>query len=246
LPDSLALLERDVSRAEAMLNEASVCAAKARIELTDIPWGLGLIRAFAGDYDRAVPLLEAAVSLARRERDHWAECEGLQRLALIEWERGNAAGARVHARGIARVAAKMGEGSEAPFADVLDGLASTLFGEADADGRVAQAIDELRVLDAKAQLARALLLAAVTDLERGELRRATLRAEDALSVATVVGRRSEIVVALAILARLARQRGDVAATERYIQSTVNELRDPAAVSAYARQIASAMTGPVTP
>ena len=110
----LALIEREIPRAEAMLNEAQALAATCGVELVDIPWGLGLIRAFAGEYDEAVRLLEAAVRLARREHDHWAECEGLQRLALIELERGNAGAARDRAHEISAVASKMGEGSEAP------------------------------------------------------------------------------------------------------------------------------------
>src|SRR5262249_30528561 len=157
-------IERDMSRAEAMLAEAQALAAKAGVELTDIPWGLGLVRAFAGEYDQAIPLLEAAVALARREHDHWAECEGLQRIALIALSRGDADAARARPRRIAAVAAKMGEGSEAPFAAVLDALAAAVLGESGADDRLAQALHTLRSLDAKAMLSRALTLAAATDL----------------------------------------------------------------------------------
>jgi DNA-binding SARP family transcriptional activator/tetratricopeptide (TPR) repeat protein len=238
----LALIERDIPRAESMLIEAQALAAKAGVEVTDIPWGLGLVRAFAGDYDEAVPLLETAVALARREQDHWAECEGLQRIALIELERGHPSGARDRARRIAAVAAKMGEGSEAPFAAMLDALAATVLGEPNADDRVTHALDALRALDAKALLSRALTLAAATDLEYGHLQRAAARAEDALSAATVVGRRSEIVMALVILARVALRRGEAAA-ERYAHAAAIELRDPHAVAAHARQAAAAITDP---
>src|SRR5262249_21593506 len=93
----LALIEREVLRAEALLKEAQALAAGSGVEPIDIPWGLGLIRAFAGEYDEAVPLLESAVTLARREHDHWAECEGMQRLALIELVRGYDNGARARA-----------------------------------------------------------------------------------------------------------------------------------------------------
>jgi len=237
----LALIERDIPRAESMLVEAQALAAKAGVELTDIPWGLGLVRAFAGDYDKAVPLLETAVTLARREQDHWAECEGLQRLALIELERGHASAARERARRIAAVAAQMGEGSERPFSEVLDALAATVLGEPGAEDRVVQALDALRALDAKALLSRALTLAAATDLEYGHLQRATARAEDALLAARVVGRRSEIVMALVVLARVALRRGEAAAAARYAEATAIELRDPHAVAAHARQAAAAIT-----
>ena len=239
----LALIERDIPRAESMLIEAQALAVKAGVELTDIPWGLGLVRAFTGDYDEAVPLLETAVTLARREQDHWAECEGLQRLALIELERGNARAARERARGIAAVAAKMGEGSEGPFAAMLDALAATVLGEPGAERRVTQALDALRALDAKALLSRALSLAAATDLGYGHLQQAAIRAEEALRAAEGVGRRSEIVMALVILARAALRRGDPAAAERYARAAAAELREPHAVAAHARRAAAVLTDP---
>jgi DNA-binding SARP family transcriptional activator/tetratricopeptide (TPR) repeat protein len=238
----LALIERDMPRAEAMLAEAQVLAAKAGIEVPDIAWGLGLISAFAGEYDKAVSLLEGAVALARREHDHWAECEGLQRIALIELARGQAHAVRDRARRIAAVAARMGEGSEAPFAAMLDALAAAVLDEPGADDRVSQALETLRAIDAKALLSRALTLAATTDLEHGELQRAAIRSEDALAAAVAVGRRSEVVMALALLARIALHRGDTATAERYAQAMACELRDPHSVAAHARQAAATLTG----
>ena len=210
--------------------------------MTDIPWGLGLVRAFAGEYDEAVRFLEAAVRLARRDQDHWAECEGLQRLALIEIDRGNAGAARDHARVIAGVAAKMGEGSEAPFAAMLDALAATVLGEPDAESRIEHALASLRAIDAKALLSRALTLAAATDFEDGHLGRAATRAEEVLRAAEIVGRRSEIVMALVVLARVALRRGDAAAAERYAQAASADLRGPNTVAAHARRAASALSG----
>jgi DNA-binding SARP family transcriptional activator/tetratricopeptide (TPR) repeat protein len=233
----LALIEREIPRAEALLNEAQGLAAAAGVEPVDIPWGLGLIRAFAGEYDEAVGLLESAVRLARRERDHWAACEGLQRLALIELERGNPGGARDRARDIMAVAAKMGEGSEAPFAAMLDALAARVLGEPNAEDRIDLSLGVLRGIDAKALLSRALTLAATIDLEHGHLERAAERAEEALRAADVVGRRSEIVMALVILSRVARTRGDQPAAERYAQAAAADLRDPHAVAAHARRAA---------
>lgn len=234
----LALIEREIPRAESMLIEAQALAAKAGVELTDIPWGLGLVRAFAGDYDEAVRLLEAAVGLARREQDHWAECEGLQRLTLIELERNNPGAARDRARELSAVSAKMGEGSEAPFAATLDALAATVLGESSAEDRLEHAIGVLRSIDAKALLSRALTLAAATDLKYGHLERAAIRAEEALLAAEVVGRRSEIVMARVLLTRVALRCGDAAAAERHAQAAATDLRDPHSVAAHAREAAS--------
>src|SRR5438552_1670188 len=71
----LALLEREIPRAESMLMEAQALAAVSNVTLKDIPWGIGLVLAFRGEYDPAIALLDAALTLARQEQDHWAECE---------------------------------------------------------------------------------------------------------------------------------------------------------------------------
>jgi len=126
---------------------------------------------------------------------------------------------------------------------MLDALAATVLGEPSAEDRVAQALDAIRALDAKALLSRALTLAAATDLGYGQLQQAAIRAEEALRAAEGVGRRSEIVMALVILARVARRRGDPAAAERYAQAAAADLREPHAVAAHARRAAAVLTDP---
>ena len=144
------------------------------------------------------------------------------------------------------VCSNMGEGSEAPFANMLDALAATILGEPDAENRIELALGILRDLDAKALLSRALTIAATTDLEQGHLARAAARATEALHAAEVVGRRSEIVMALVILSRVALRRGDRTAAERYAQAAADDLRDPHAVAAHARRAALAITDPDRP
>jgi predicted ATPase len=238
----LALIERDMPKARAMLTEAQQLAGSSCLAIVDISWGLGLVRAFDGAYDDAVRLLESAVMLARREQDHWAECQALQRLALIEFERRDPAAARDRARQFAAVALKMGEGSEAPFAAVLEALANVSIDDPDADKAVADALTALRAVDAKALLSHALSLAAAMDLERGDVDRARLRAEEALAAAEVVGRRSEIVMALIVLARAARQKGDAAAVSRYARAASTNLQDPSSVASHVRQAARILSG----
>jgi len=220
------------------LIEAQGLAAEAGTDIVDIPWGLGLVRAFSGDYDAAVHLLQSAVGLAERAQDHWAECECLQRLAMIELERGRPETARDRARAFAGVAARMGEGSEAPFAATLEALADMALGDAGAIDRVERTIGALRDVDAKALLASALLFAAAADVERGDLDRAEVRAQEALLAARVVGRRSEIVIALALLARVACRRADPVTAQGFANMAAAELGDPCAVAAYARRAAS--------
>jgi predicted ATPase/DNA-binding SARP family transcriptional activator len=238
----LALIEREIPRAESLLREAQALAADAGVEVKDIPWGLGLVRAFFGDYDEAVRELETARALASREEDHWAECECLQRLALVEIERGRPGTARDRAGEMARVAAKMGEGSEAPFAATLQALADKIAGEPGADDRVEAAIQVLRDVDAKALLSRALAIAAAADFDRGDSERAARRADEALRAAEVVGRRSEIATVLAIKARLALAQGDAAAASSFLKEVADDLRDPHAIAAHARRAIQTLTG----
>jgi tetratricopeptide (TPR) repeat protein len=238
----LALIEREMSRAESMLVEAQKIAANSSMAIVDVPWGLGLVRAFRGEYSEAVRLLESAVMLARQEHDHWAECQALQRLTLIEFERSDAAAARLRARQFATVAGKMGEGSEAPFAAVLEALAAMSLGETDAEQRVDAALAVLRGVDAKALLSLALSLAAAVDLERGRADQASIRAEEALTAAEVVGRRTEIAMALILLARAAACRRDDAAATRYSRAAAANLQDPSAVASHVRRAASVLTG----
>jgi predicted ATPase/DNA-binding SARP family transcriptional activator len=236
----LALIEREIPRAEALLLEARALAEESGVILQDIPWGLGLVRAFVGDYDEAVRHLETAVSLAQTEQDHWAQCECLQRLALIELERGAPRAARARACDMARVAAKMGEGSEAPIAAMLQALTDWMLGEPDADDRVEDAIAVLRRIDAKALLSRALLIAAAIDLDAGYVDRAANRAEEALLAAEVVGRRSEIASGFAIRARVALAGGDLQAATRCLNAAGADLRDDHAIAAHARRALEAV------
>ena len=237
----LALIERDMSRAESMLVEAETLAAQAGIALVDVVWGLGLVRAFAGDYDKAVDLLKQGLALAGREDDHWAICECLQRLALIELERGNSDRTRECAKELAAVASKIGEGSEAPFAVTLEALSSLMLGDPKASARFDEAIAVLRQIDAKALLSRALAFAAIFDLEARNLRRAAGRAKEALAAAEVVGRRSEIVKARAILARVAQASGDRCGAIEQKQHIAGYLLEPESIAAHARRAANAIS-----
>jgi hypothetical protein len=230
-----------MSRAESMLVEAEALAAQAGIALVDVLWGLGLVRAFAGEYDMAVDLLKKGLALAGQEDDHWAICECLQRLALIELERGNPERTREHARELAAVATKIGEGSEAPFAATLEALSSLMVGDAKASARFDEAIAVLRQIDAKALLSRALAFAALFDLETRNLPRAAGRAQEALAAAEVVGRRSEIVIARAILAHVAQAAGDRRGAIEQRQHIAGYMLAPYTIAAHARRAANAIS-----
>lgn len=231
----LALIERSLPRAESLLREARVLASQAHVDLKDVPWGLGLIQAFRGEYDEAAAQLDAALFMAHAEQDHWAECLCLQRLALLEIERGDPRSARARVQQLAPVAAKMGEGSERPFADALEALADWMLGDAAAVDRMERAISTLRDIDAKALLARVLTIAATIDLQHGHQHRASLRAEEARRVAEAVGHRSGVVMAQVLLARAALDRGDSAEATRWLDLSACDLTNRDEVAAYVRR-----------
>src|SRR5690606_12637310 len=73
-----------------------------------------------------------------------------------------------------------------------------------------QSLEALRVADSKHRLAFALLAACELETGYGQLERAQARAEEALRMADLLGRPSEVVLAHVALARIAAARGDEA------------------------------------
>lgn len=222
----LAQLERELPRAEQLLGEAQSLALAAGVEILDVPWGLGLIRAYYGAYDEATELLTAALGLARREEDRWAECECLAQLVLVELDRGRPDQALQRAEAHGLVASRMGEGSEAPFAAVLKAVAGVMVGAPHADLRLDEAVAALRAIDAKALLSRALTVAASLHLERGDTARAAAWAREAIAGAEAVGRRSEVVIGRIIAARLAAGRGEAADVAAQVAALQDDLTSP--------------------
>src|SRR5262249_44441438 len=149
----LSLIERDMARAQAMLEEAGTLAARAGLDVADLEIGMGLVRHYDGKHDAAVTLLERGLAIARREHDHWRECLVLMRLAQIELERAQPEAALVRCQALEPVAAKMGNGSEVVSAAALVALAQALRGDASAPELIEDALTRLRDIDAKALLA---------------------------------------------------------------------------------------------
>jgi hypothetical protein len=114
-------------------------------------------------------------------------------------------------------------------------------GDRAASEHVEQALDVLRRIDAKAMLARALTLAAVTDLECGRLDLAAARADEALAAARVVGRRSEIVTRTGHPCAGGRTPRRFSGGQPLRAAATDDLREfPMAVAAHARRAALAI------
>ncbi len=229
----LAQLEREPERAEALLLEARSLAERIGLEVIDIPWGLGLVRHHAGEEEEAVVELERALAIARREQDHWSQSQCLTRLAMIDLEGGRAASAMERCGKLRPLAAKLGEGSEGPVAAALEALTLVREGGVAAADRLDEALAAVRAVDTKGFLAYVLTAAGEHDLACGQLTAAGERAREALEAATAVGRRSQIALARALLARAAAAGGDQEAAARHIAPVRDDFQGPHRLSSRA-------------
>jgi DNA-binding SARP family transcriptional activator len=236
----LAMLEREMPRAHELLDEAGTILGPDAEQSLHFAWGQGLMRHFCGEVDEARLLIERTVLLARAAEDHWAACEALAELVRIELEAGDADRAIAACADLAPIAAKMGEGSEAPVAEALEALARVAGGE-EADGRLDRGIERLRSVDAKGMLAYVLNFAATLDQARGDESRAHARATEALRTAEIVGRATQSVVARVVLGTIELANGDRAAALRHLEAVRDDVEAPLRVSARARAAASELS-----
>jgi tetratricopeptide (TPR) repeat protein len=222
-----------MDRAQALLLEARSLAAPLGLDVLDVSWGLGMVHHHAGETEAARRLLGEALAKARREQDRWPEWDCLARLTMIELESGRAREALERCPELHAISAKMGEGSEVPFAETLEALARFRLGEAGAEERLERALERLRAADTKGQLAYALTLAAELDLERGASERAERRSAEALRAAEAVERHSDAALAKATSARLGHTRGERQAAVACLAEFEQYLATPLGLSARA-------------
>jgi tetratricopeptide (TPR) repeat protein/energy-coupling factor transporter ATP-binding protein EcfA2 len=228
----LAHLERDLTRAEALL--AEVDATPAASELMDAVWARGLLLRHQGRYDEAVPWLERALVLGRRAQDRYCEWDCQARLAMIELERGRPQAALERCLGLAPLVERLSEGSEPALSAALEALARCALGREGAPAALERALIALRQLDSKWALAYVQTLAAGQDLAQGRPHLARARAEEARAAAEAVKRKSEAALARAVLTRVALAEGDPATALRHGQAVRDDLASPPTLSARAR------------
>lgn len=193
----LALLERDLTHADAMLMEAQALAQRKRLAHHAIPSALGMLRFHENRLDEAVALLEESRTLSKSAGDRVSEFQSNEYLAMIEIERGEYSAARGRCQTMLEIGAKLREGSEAPFARALDAVCEAALDD-DTDA-LERAFDDLRTADAKHRLAYALTRAAMIDHERGRFEQAIARATEALEHAQVLDRATDILLAHIVL-----------------------------------------------
>jgi DNA-binding SARP family transcriptional activator len=205
----LALLERDLTHADAMLMEAQALAARKRVVHYSIPAALGMLRYHQNELDEAVEHFQEARTLAKSAGDRISEFQANEYLVMIDIERGRFDAARARCATLLEIGTKLREGSEAPFARALELVCDYAQGGEDDD--LGAAFEALRVVDAKHRLAYVLTRAAMVDVERGRYDRALALAGEALEHARALERATDMMLAEVVLAEAHQARGDEAA-----------------------------------
>jgi DNA-binding SARP family transcriptional activator len=227
--------EQDVPKAKTMLEEAVVLCAPMKLVLPDIQMGLGLIKHWEGDYEAAESLLDQGYTSATAQLNHWIAFESLSRLVIVLLERGLPEVAEARCSDLEVLAAKLGEGSEVPFAATLRALAGLARGSSSAPTDVERALAKLREIDTKGHLAYALNFVAELDVSKGDLASGARRSEEALRAAESVGRRAEVARSRLLLARLAARIGDAASARDQLIALQRDLLEPLGMIAATRK-----------
>jgi DNA-binding SARP family transcriptional activator len=202
----LAMIERDIPQADAMLMEASVLARRSGFSHHAIAAGLGMLRFHENRLDEAVDLFNEARTLCKSAGDRIAEYQANEYLVMLHLQRGAFEEARARSHDLLALGDKLREGSEEPFARAMAGLCDVALD--DDAGRLDAALVDLRIADAKHRLAYVLTRAALFDCERGRAGSAKARASEALAHARTLDRPTEMLLGNAVLSRDCAETGD--------------------------------------
>jgi DNA-binding SARP family transcriptional activator/tetratricopeptide (TPR) repeat protein len=233
----MAMLERDLTHADAMLMEARALAARKRVRHHAIPMALGMLRYHENRLDEAEELFKEGRTLCKSAGDRVTEFQANEYLLMIDFERGRFEAAMARCGALVEIGERLREGSEAPFAHALEALCR--YAIDDETASLDAALDELRAADAKHRLAYTLTRAALLDVERGRVEDALARAGEALGYAQALERATEVLLAHVALARAHRAAKDTAAFERHLDAIA--AFDAAPVAQWARTKAAPLT-----
>jgi DNA-binding SARP family transcriptional activator/tetratricopeptide (TPR) repeat protein len=231
----LAIIERELPKARALLDEAAESAHIHRLSVIDIDVGNGYLAHMEGDLVGARHALERGLALARARADAWRQSMALMRLAMIELESGAWEATRGRAEELRAVAIQLGEGSEAGIADAFDALAKEGAGETGGTAQVVVAIEALARADAKAMLAYALTSAAELAIEKGAFQRASELGQRALEASEPLGKPSAIILARMALGRAALGTGDHASAVSHLEAGRALIDHPYGISRRAKE-----------
>jgi hypothetical protein len=229
----LALLERDLGHAEALLGEARVRAKQLDWTCAAIDDADGLLRQHRGELEAADALFERAHGRARLASERYAEIQTLFNRAQLNFDAGRFERALELSKLARELADKTREGSEGPYARALVTLCELALQREQPAAALQESLHELRVADAKHRLLYALCRGSQLRNAAGRHTEALELASEALDIARLLDCPSELVQALVELARA--QRG--LADETGLRVTLAELaRDaPSKLSARAQR-----------
>jgi len=225
----LAQVEREVDKAQKLLAEAGAAAQSARLELVDLPLGLGLLASFRGEFGEALAQLRLAARLAHEAGDHWRETEALFSLCRFALEDRDPAPALQAAEAALPIAEKMPEGDEPALARALLALARILdaqtrgdaAAEAAQDAPFAQAAADLRRNEARWRLSQVLLLRAELHAHAGRVDQASALAQEVRALGGDSTAQMRQGRAHVLVAELALLRGDMAAAREHLGLAVS-------------------------
>ena len=227
----LVMIERDISRADALLMEASSLAARSGFSHHAIAAGLGMLRFHENRLDEAEELFREARSLCKAAGDRLCEFQANEYLIMLDLQRGRLLEARERCQELVALGDRLREGSEEPYARAMAGLCS--YAIDDDDTALDLALADLRVADAKHRLAYVLTRAALIDSEGGRSEAAIERASEALRYAKVLERATEMLIANALLSHAHGVLGDSARAASFRQEVERIREDGASVWTYA-------------
>ena len=232
----LAMIERDLSEADAMLMEASALAKRRGFSHPAIAAGRGMLSFHENRLDEADDLFREARTLCKSLGDRVNEYLANEYLIMLDLQRGRLLQARERCNELLMLGGKLREGSEEPFARAMLGLCNYAIDD-DRDGMDAALVD-LRAADAKHRLAYILTRAAVLDCERDRIDSAVDRATEALEYATLLERATEMLIANAVLSHASDARGDRKTAEFHAHEVARLAGSGA--SAWTREIVEAL------
>ena len=196
----LVMLERDLTQADAMAMEASSLAARSNFQCPAVPASLGLLRYYEGRLDEAVEHLEDARTICKAQGDRLNEYLANEYLTIVEVERADYTAAMKRCQTLIDIGSRLREGSEYPFALALQALCE--YGLEGDDSGLDDKLEEVRRADAKLRLTFLLNRAAMLDIRHQRLDKALARGAEALDLAQLMERPSEILQAHINLAEI--------------------------------------------
>ena len=201
----LAILERDIPRARALLEESRRFRRVPPRAAVYLDTTAGVIASLQDELDEAARSFERALGRVA-EGAPWEECVLLARLALVELARGRPGRALQCAERIERAAPKLGATGEALVPRALCAVARRCAGEAVEDGQLLDALAPLE-LDSCARFAELACALAEGELARGRVEPSRALLERACAAAERVARPSLAVLSRVLLARAEHARG---------------------------------------